>query len=109
MEHSRYEPGMYWADMFYKSGGLNPNYDRDVELYKEWLAECWRLMKRAACAANWFGDVVRRDINPMFFAERGKFVVLEGMFEDLSYHASIPEFTEDEKNGLPESLAPKTA
>jgi hypothetical protein len=101
MEHSKYEGGVYWSYKFYKAGGFNPNYDRDLERYEEWLRECWRLVKKATCAANWFADIVRRDINPMFFAERGKFVVLEGPFTDLSYHASIPEYSEDEKNDLP--------
>lgn len=104
MEHSYYESGSYLPFKFYKSGGLNPNYDRDLQRYEQWLNECWRFMKDATKAANWFADVVRRDINPMFFAERGKFIALEGPFNDLSYHATVPEFSEDEKLLLPDAL-----
>jgi hypothetical protein len=50
----------------------------------------------AARAANWFADLVRSDINPLFFAERGKFVVVD---EDvMERHAQIPEYTEEEKS-----------
>lgn len=104
MEHSRYENNSYWPHKFYKAGGFNPNYAKDLERYEVWLDECFRLIKDATRAANWFADVVRRDINPMFFAERGKFVVLEGPFMDFKYHASIPEFSEHRKSELPEAL-----
>ncbi len=107
MEHSRYVNGKYWPDKFYRSGGFNPNYSRDLERYNEWARECSQLVKKATCAANWFADVVRRDINPMFFAERGKFVVLEGPFTDLSIRASIPEYSKEEKNDLPDALLQK--
>lgn len=109
MEHSRYENGTYWPHKFYKAGGFNPNYDADLERYEEWLNSCWAAVVDATRAANWFADVVRRDINPMFFAERGKFVVLEGPFTDLSMRASIPEFSEEEKAVFPHSLLNKSA
>ena len=40
----------------------------------------------------------------MFFAERGKFVVLEGPFMDLKYQASVPEFAQERKDELPGAL-----
>jgi len=107
MEHSTYESGVYWPHKFYKAGGFNPNYNKDLERYEQWQQDCWRLVKRATCAVNWFADVVRRDINPMFFAEKGKFLVLEGPFTDLKFHASIPEFSEQEKLDLPDMLFKK--
>ncbi len=99
----------YLPSKFYKGAGHNPNYAVDLEKYKSWLEECWTLVREATRAANWFADVVRRDINPMFFAERGRFVILEGPFEDLQYYASIPEFTEQQKASMPAVLAGKTA
>jgi hypothetical protein len=105
MRHSvRRTEETYWADQFYKSNGFNPNYDKDLHRFNKWLDDCYRLITKAACAANWFADVVRRDINPMFFAERGKFIIVDGPFPDLSYRASIPEFGEDEKKDFPQSL-----
>jgi hypothetical protein len=109
MEHSTYSQDRYLPFKFYKAMGFNPNYDRDVKLYEEWLNDCWRLLREATKAANWFADVVRRDINPMFFAELGKFVVIEGPFMDLQYHASIPEFSEEEKAERPDVLLRKEA
>lgn len=109
MEHTDYENGTYRPHKFYKAGGFNPNYNHDLEEYEKWLDECWRLVKDATRAANWFADIVRRDINPMFFAEHGKFVVLEGPFTDLSYHASVPEFSDERKKELPDALLRKAA
>lgn len=104
MEHSDRQGDLYWAYKFYKADSFNPNYDSDVERYEAWLEKCFKLIKDATRAANWFADVVRRDVNPMFFAERGKFVVLEGPFTDLRYHASVPEFTQQRKDELPDAL-----
>lgn len=95
---------MYRPHKFYKAGGFNPNYAEDLEKYEAWLDQCFLLVKDATRAANWFAEVVRRDINPMFFAERGKFVVLEGPFMDLKYHASVPEFSQKRKDELPDAL-----
>jgi hypothetical protein len=103
-EHAAYDNELLRPHKFYRGNGHNPNYHRDLALYGEWLDECYRLIRRSTCAANWFADVVRRDINPMFFAERGKFVIEEGPFEGLRWRASIPEFSEEEKMGLPDSL-----
>lgn len=103
-EHSRFERDRFWPHKFYKGNGFNPNYDKDLEKYEGWLSECWNAVKTATKAANWFADVVRRDVNPMFFAERGKFMVIEGPFSDFSITALIPEFSTNEKLDLPEIL-----
>ena len=106
MEHADYDHGILRPHKFYKEGGFNPNYHSDLRLYQQWIDSCHRLIIESSCAANWFADVVRRDINPMFFAEKGKFVVLDGPFiPNLNYIARIPEYSTEDKNGLPESLA----
>jgi hypothetical protein len=105
MKHSRHEGTLYVADQFYKSGGFNPNYDRDLELYNDWIKRGRNLLRDATAAANWFAEVVRRDLNPMFFAKTGKFVVIEGPFlPDHLIHARLIEFKEEEKATLPGSL-----
>ena len=109
MEHSDKKDDRYWPNKFYKAGGFNPNYTRDLAKYEAWLEKCFGLVKDATRAANWFADVVRRDINPMFFAERGKFVVIEGLFMDFKYRASVPEFTKEKQDKLPEALFEKEA
>jgi hypothetical protein len=105
LEHAEPDDDFYRPYKFYKANGFNPNYRSDLQIYKQWLDNCYHLIYQATCAANWFSDVVRRDINPMFFAESGKFLVIDGPFSPgMSYRASVPEFTEDEKRGLPDSL-----
>lgn len=108
MEHARREDRQYRPEKFYKVG-FNPNYESDLALYEAWLQECYDLLKQATCAANWFSDVVRRDINPMFFAERGKFSIKEGLFEDFSFYVSVPEYAEEEKACLPQKLFSSSA
>ena len=74
MEHSKLSGNVYFADRFYKRPNFNPNYDKQLKEFEEWQSRCYKLLKDATKAANWFADVVRRDINPMFFATKGKFL-----------------------------------
>jgi len=105
MEHAEYVNGTYMPIKFYKVRDPNPNYDRDVVRYHQWLNECYELIHEATCAANWFAEVVRKEINPMFFAEAGKFVVVDGPFSPgMTYRASVPEYSDEEKPNLPDSL-----
>lgn len=104
LRHARYSGAFYVPIKFYKEGGHNPDYDRDLELYKQWIHKGFGLLRKAAAAANWFADIVRRDLNPMFFAKTGKFVVLEGPFLDLSVHAKLYELPEAERATLPGSI-----
>lgn len=104
MEHSEQAGDSYVADRFYKRPAFNPNYDKQLDEFEEWQARCYQLLKDATKAANWFADVVRRDINPMFFATQGKFLIMEGPFMDFSFSTSLLEFTEEEKAKFPKAL-----
>lgn len=104
MEHSDLKGELYFPHKFYKVLSNNPNYDRDLEKYEDWLEECYVQIKLATKAANWFADVVRKDVNPMFFAEKGKFLIEEGPFEDLSFRVRRLEFNEEEKAKYPDAL-----
>jgi hypothetical protein len=104
LEHSETHNDRLYPFKFYKAHGFNKNYNEDVERYTEWIDQCHHLIREATKAANWFADVVRQDINPMFFAEKGKFLVIEGPFMDLSFRTALLEFNEEEKNDLPSSL-----
>ena len=103
-EHSETHGDRLHPYKFYKAFGYNYNYDEDIERYKEWIIKCHHLIREATKAANWFADVVRRDVNPMFFAEKGKFLIMEGPFMDMSFGTALVEFNESEKNELPDSL-----
>lgn len=87
----------YIAYKFYKADGFNPNYNKDVERYEKWQSRCMDSMLEATKAANWFADVVRRDVNPMFFVATGRFTCGE-------LHTGTPpvppEYTEAEKQNI---------
>ena len=74
-------------------------YDRLLAKYEEWWAECSFWIVMATKAANWVSDVVRRDINPLFFALEGRFTH-ERNFDGVN----IPEFSVSEKRSLPKNL-----
>lgn len=104
LEHSNDEGDFYSADRFYRNPGFGPNDEKLVDEFDAWQELCYRILKDATKAANWMADVVRRDINPMFFATKGKFLVMEGPFMDMSFRTSLLEFTEAEKNSMPSSI-----
>lgn len=101
----RNDQNIWWAVRFYRGEGFNPNYDKDVERYEKWLEECHEVIFEATKAANWFANVVRRDVNPMFFVEEGKFLITEGLFPDGSSKIYAPEYTDIEMRNLPASLS----
>ncbi len=103
MEHSDLSGEHYRVDRFYRRPAYNSNYDSDLEEFEAWQERCYTLIKDATKAANWFADVVRRDVNPMFFATKGKFLIMEGPFADLSFRTRLLEYTEAEKAFLPAS------
>ena len=102
MEHSKLYEDTYYPDKFYKTGGWNVNYEEDVEKYKQWIQECHNWLVEATKSANWFADVVRRDINPMFFAEKGRFLTMEG--DILGFKAKLHVYTKEQRDSLPDSL-----
>ncbi len=104
LEHSEGHGDRLYPYKFYKAHGFNKNYDKDIEAYKAWVEECHQLVRDATKAANWFADCVRKEINPLFFAEKGKFLVMEGPFIDMSFRTALIEYSDEEKIKLPKSL-----
>lgn len=103
-EHCQERNGKLRVLKFYKAFGYNENYDEDLKRYIEWIGECHHLVKDATKAVNWFAEMVRKYVNPMFFADRGKFIVTDGPYEDMSFRTALLEFSEEEKSELPEKL-----
>jgi len=108
LEHSDLKGDIYFPHKFYKAMPYNPNYDRDLVAYEKWLDDCYSYIYQATKAANWFADIVRRDVNPMFFAEKGKFLIMEGPFMDLSFRTKLLEYSGEEKLVLPDALYEST-
>lgn len=105
LEHCEEHDGILYPIKFYKGNGLhNPNYDEDHKKYEEWLEKCDTTIKESTKAANWFADVVRRDINPLFFASEGKFLIETGPDMNFKFTTTLLEFTDEEKSKLPDSL-----
>lgn len=101
--HSVYQQGVYWPEKFYRKYGVfNPNYEEDLSRYTDWLDECKQSMIFSTKAANWFADVVRRDVNPSFMVENGRFVALDDT--GIEVFAKIPLFLEIEKDCLPDRI-----
>ena len=83
---------------FYKHETNGPDRDASVKKYENWVQDCHNLIREATKAANLFADIVRRDINPMFFIENGRFQVLEG--DILGYSSSTYTYTDSEVNEI---------
>lgn len=64
--------------------------------YDAWRDKCEKHIFEATKVANWLADVVRRDINPTFFATKGKFLITRGSFD----RTLLLEYTEEEKKGM---------
>lgn len=106
----RYNDGArFWEGVkFYKISVWNTErYDKLAKEWDDWIEECHQLIIAATKAANWFREVVRRDINPMFFAAAGKFTVTYRCSENMGllHPYLLPEYTQEEKANLPDSLS----
>jgi hypothetical protein len=72
--------------------------------YDAWIDDCALCIFECAKAANWVAETVRRDIDPLFFAQQGKFVVTHGPYEALEFVSQVLEYSETEKESRPDTL-----
>lgn len=94
-----------WYDDWLKPRRIDDEWNFElVEEHEKWLDRCQYMVIEATKAANWFAEVVRRDINPLFFSTKGKFIAHHGPYEDFSYRTSLPEYSTEEKSKLPMQL-----
>jgi len=75
-------------------------YQRLFKEYCAWHDKCVDRVIEATKAANWLADVVRRDINPLFFATKGKFFIVMGPFDVLEFRSYFLEYTDEEKKEI---------
>ncbi|GAB4377356.1 MAG: hypothetical protein Kow00121_26530 [Elainellaceae cyanobacterium] len=105
IEEDRQGNLFYEGVQFYKITEWNPEeYRRLSKEFDDWVEECHQLVIDATKAANWFREVVRRDINPMFFAAEGKFIATFPWSMALSHTYLLPVYTQEEKDRLPSCL-----
>lgn len=65
------------ADQFYRHSRGTPRAWEAVAEWDRWRKRCYAWIYEATKAVNWLAGVVRRDLNPLFFAAEGKFAVIE--------------------------------
>lgn len=90
-------------ERFYRSQGWiedDKKYQQLVDEYQAWNDKCRNHIFEATKAANWFADVVRRDINPLFFATKGKFFIIMGPYDMLEFRSCFFEYTDREKEKM---------
>lgn len=88
---------------YYKQIGYNPDlYETLSDRWQHWVWHMDLLITESTKAANWVADIVRRDLNPAFFAVTGKFTLTQQ--QDLGYVTHALEFTDDQKKRLPDGL-----
>jgi hypothetical protein len=82
------------GDQFYRNAYGTPRARATQEEWARWCKHCYAWIYESAKCVNWLADVVRRDLNPMFFATEGKFGIYEDNLESahrllrLEYEAS---------------------
>jgi hypothetical protein len=102
-KHSEAEENILVEERFYKSRGWIENDDVYRALFNEydaWQKKCHNHLVEATKAANWLADVVRRDLNPLFFATKGKFFVIMGPYDGLEFRSFFFEYKEKEKKRI---------
>lgn len=65
------------AHQFYRDSYGTPRATQAIEEWDAWRKRCYAWIYEATKAVNWLADVVRRDLNPLFFAAEGRFAVVE--------------------------------
>ncbi|MGJ8678505.1 MAG: HNH endonuclease [Akkermansiaceae bacterium] len=96
LRHAELRGDYWWGIKFYKEAGWNKNYKQDVERYKEWEKELSTAFYESTKAANWFCDIVRKDINPMFFTDSGRFHLAEEHANSNTIEGRVPLYTKEE-------------
>jgi hypothetical protein len=87
---------------YYQSATDRHTYDFLSDRWEKWVAHMNLMMHQATKAANWVADVVRRDLNPAFFAVSGKFILT--VPDGLGFLTYALEYTAAEKASLPANL-----
>ena len=101
IEHNEREGNYLFGVKFNKIDEWNEEeYNKRLKDYAEWREKCDNLVLEATKGANWIAEVVRRDIDPDFYAAEGKFMVEIGPDERMRVKTLIPEFTPEEKKAV---------
>lgn len=98
MENAESKGDVFVEDRTYKRTWHDQKVFREIVTRRDSWERCLdELVREVVKAANWLADIVRRDINPLFMATQGKFSLVHGPDERLSFQTTIPEYSADEK------------
>lgn len=99
---SKTTDGILVEEKLYKSQGwlAEKEYQQLFKEYEVWQDKCKNHVIEATKAANWLAELVRRNINPLFFATKGKFFVIMGPFDNLDFRSYFFEYSGDEKRQI---------
>lgn len=100
-EDTTFVPRKFYKDQWYSQ----TEYKRRADIYEAWMYDCKMLVLEATKAANWFADVVRRDLNPAFFSDKGRFVVTSSFVNHGD--TVLLEYTSEERTILPDAFLSK--
>jgi hypothetical protein len=107
-KHSETEDGNWIrGKCFYRSARGESTYDELLALYNEWIDEQEDFLFEATKSANWVAEIVRHELNPLFFAVPGKFVVTVGPGMNAAFATRVVEYNEEEKRHEPEAVIAK--
>ncbi len=93
--------GIFREDKSYKERLRPQDVFRELAAKRDrWENFLEKLVIEVVKSANWFAEIVRRDINPLFMAINGKFSLVVGPDDHLSFQVIVYEFSSDEKSQL---------
>ncbi len=97
----RSEKGWLREIRFYQNARSTKEYDKLLEKYNDWSDQLSDSLVEATKSANWVAEVVRREMDPMFFAVPGKFAINYGADRTLGYTSAVFEYSVAEKASQP--------
>lgn len=107
-KHCHFEPDDWLREVkFYRNVDGTEHFDQLVTEYEAWVDEHAHFMFEATKSANWVAEVVRRELNPSFFAVPGKFVVTGGLSMNFTFVTQVLEYSLDQKKAEPEAVMAK--
>lgn len=103
LQHAVPERDRLMAERFYKLRNYDQQeYQRLLGQFNRWQKRCYWWLYEATKAANWLADVVRRDLNPLFFAVEGRFAIAE---DDVSSATKVLTYSPEELAQRPKALS----
>ena len=108
MKNAERKEDYFKEDRSYKEQWHSEKIFRELSDRRErWERYLEELIIEVVKATNWLADLVRRDINPLFMGTDGKFSLIWGPDDNLSFHTIVPEYSTDEKRQLINSYEKK--